>query len=259
MTQGFALQRSRTYFVQIPNYEGPLDLLLQLIEKAELDISRLSLALVTDQYLVRMKEIEEIAPEDISAFIVVAAKLLQIKSEALLPRQTERETGVEDVGNTLAQQLIIYKRFKDVANFLYFQEASGLRTYLRLGPIVKTESYVPDLTGISIADLLMAANAILSADAKTELAKVVSAPKITIREKISIIAHFLRINQSGTFLTILPKDPIRLDIVVTFLALLELVKRKMVNTHQELLFGDIIIEPSENWSENLEFELEFGE
>ncbi len=101
-----------------PVYEGPLDLLLQLIEKAELDITKLSLAIVTDQFLDYIKNIPENSIENVSSFLVIASRLIQIKSEAILPRPPVREPGEIDPGEALAQQLITYKRFKELANFL---------------------------------------------------------------------------------------------------------------------------------------------
>src|ERR1043165_7599843 len=95
------LGRQLNYKVQTPVYEGPLDLLLDLIERAELDITSVSLATVTDQYLTSLKELEQLNADEISAFLVIAAKLLQIKSEALLPRPPTRGSGEEDIGRAL--------------------------------------------------------------------------------------------------------------------------------------------------------------
>ena len=106
------------YTVVTPIYEGPLDLLLLLIERAELDITSLALAQVTDQYLEHLRNISDLSPDEVSAFLVIAARLLQIKSEALLPRPPQREPGEEDPGEALARQLILYKRFKELANLL---------------------------------------------------------------------------------------------------------------------------------------------
>src|SRR5437867_8934159 len=95
------LGRQLNYKVQTPDYEGPLDLLLDLIERAELDITSVSLATVTDQYLAYIKNLEQVNADEISAFLVIAAKLLQIKSEALLPRPPARAPGEEDIGRSL--------------------------------------------------------------------------------------------------------------------------------------------------------------
>ena len=85
--------QSPTYTVTTPVYEGPMDLLLQLIERAELDITRLALAQVTDQYLEHLRNLENRPADEVSAFIVMASRLIQIKSEALLPRPPAREAG----------------------------------------------------------------------------------------------------------------------------------------------------------------------
>ena len=106
------------YSVNTEVYTGPLDLLLQLIEKAELDITRLSLAQVTDQYLEHLHHLEAQDPAEVSAFLVIAAKLVQIKSSALLPRPSIPSLQPEeDPGEALARQLILYKKFKELSKF----------------------------------------------------------------------------------------------------------------------------------------------
>src|SRR5262245_11384612 len=102
-----AIHRNRAYRVATPVYEGPLDLLLQLIERAELDITKLALAQVTDQFLSYLAQLENRTANEVSAFLVIAARLVQIKSEALLPRPPQREVGEDDPGEALAQQLLV--------------------------------------------------------------------------------------------------------------------------------------------------------
>ncbi len=140
------------YSVLLPVYEGPLDLLLELIERAELDITRVSLAQVTDQYLEYLRLIPAPDLSDLASFLVVAARLLQIKSEALLPRPPTRQPGEEDPGDALARQLIAYKKYKQVAVLLAEREAAGLRSHLRLAPPPATESKL-DPTGLSFDSL----------------------------------------------------------------------------------------------------------
>ena len=259
MELGIATHQTRAYTVATPVYEGPLDLLLQLIERAELDITRLALAQVTDQYLEHLHSLQESAAEEVSAFLVIAAKLLQIKSEVLLPRPPLREEGEEDPGEALARQLLAYKRYKEIALQLGQREANNLRSYLRLAAPPKVEG-VLDMSGISLVDLLEAARTVFThADNRRELNTVVAAPRITIREKISVIARFLRQNGHATFRSFLSRRPTNLDIVVTFLAMLELIKRRLVQVHQGSLFGEIELESTETWDENETFELEFGE
>ncbi len=254
-----ASHQARAYTVSTPVFEGPLDLLLQLIERAELDISSLSLALVTEQYLEHLHTLEKTAAEEVSAFLVIAAKLIQIKSESLLPRPPQREEGEEDPGEALAQQLRAYKRFKELSLFLEQREKDNLQTYLRLAPGPQLET-TADLSGIELADLVAAAYAIFSQEVdKPALGTVVSMPRITIREKIGYIRRFLSQYKSGSFRQLIGNRPIRLEVVVTFLALLELVKRHLVFTRQETNFGDIEFEGGETLAEALDFELEFGE
>ncbi|HEX7567923.1 MAG TPA: segregation/condensation protein A [Anaerolineaceae bacterium] len=245
-----------SYTVTIPVFEGPLDLLLQLIERAELDITAVSLALVTDQYLAYIHQMQ-VPADEISAFLVVAAKLLQVKSEALLPRPPVRAVGEEDLGETLARQLQIYKRFKELSNWLDDRETRHLRTYLRVAPPPKVESHL-DLSDITLANLMAAAEDIFAEEAeKQALATVISAPRITIREKIALIAKRLGISRNATFNGLLGQNPTRLEVVVTFLALLELVKRYRVSAQQEKLFSDIQIEKLEEWGTDEELEIEF--
>ena len=124
------LGRQTNYTVHTPVYEGPLDLLLDLIEHAELDVTTVSLAMVTDQYLVYIHSLEQAHPDEISAFLVIAAKLLQIKSEALLPRPPVHELGEENIGEDLVRQLKLYKQFKEIGGWLMERQEQGLRTYL---------------------------------------------------------------------------------------------------------------------------------
>lgn len=250
----------KTYKVTTPVYQGPLDLLLRLIERAELDITKLALAQVTDQFLEHLRSLPESSAEEVSAFLAIAARLLQIKSEILLPRPVVREQGEEDPGDALARQLRMYKRFKELSGFLAELESASRRTYPRLAPAPRIEARY-DLNGLTIDDLIAAARSAFSReDAVTELDSVVSPPRITIREKISLIADYLRLHKRGTFQQLLPGKPIRLDVVVTFLALLELVKRHLIQARQVRLFGDIEFESEKSWGdEHDSFELEFDD
>jgi segregation and condensation protein A len=245
------------YTVQTAVYEGPLDLLLDLIERTELDITALSLAAVTEQYLDYLHQLEEMHADEISAFLVIAAKLVQIKSEALLPRPPVRLPGEEDSGALLVEQLKLYKRFKQVATLLAEREAKNLRTYLRLAPPPKIEGKL-DLSNITLADLIEAAGEVYAKDAaKQALGTVISAPKVTIREKIELISRKLGATEHARFRELLGEKPSRIEIVVTFLALLELVKRYRVAARQETLFADIEIERMDGWNPEEEIEIEF--
>ena len=256
MDLNIATKQAGSYSVQTSVYNGPLDLLLQLIERAELDITALALAQVTDQYLTHIRSMD-VPADEISAFLVIAAKLLQIKSEALLPRPPAREQGEEDPAEALARQLLIYKRFKEMANWLEGRETKHLRTYLRVAPPPKIEGKL-DLSDITLAELLMAAEAIFALDKEQQaLGTVISAPRVTIREKIALIAEILERETNSSFSYLVTGAKTRLEVVVTFLALLELVKRYRVSARQDALFGDIAIERADEWNDEEEMELEF--
>jgi len=160
----------------------------------------------------------------VSAFISVASRLMQIKSEALLPRPPVRGPNEVDPGEELTRQLIVYKRFKHIAEILGTVYAEK-HSFLRWAPLPKNDPQI-DLKGITIGDLMLVAKYVLSKeDQLPSLSSVVAPPKITIREKIAWIVDYLRKNRSGVFTHLLKDRSRRIEIVVTFLALLELVKR----------------------------------
>ncbi len=254
----FGTAPSASYQIVTPVYEGPLDLLLQLIERAELDITRLALAQVTDQFLEYLHAVPQSSVADVSSFLVIASKLIQIKSEALLPRPPQREPGEEDPGEDLARQLRFYKRFKEIATLLAEKSSQG-HTYPRFAPPPAIESNFK-LEGISLNDLLLAAQYLFTLEKPIpSLDTVVSAPRYTIREKIHLIAGYLRDHPEGTFNQLFGQKTRRLEVVVTFLALLELIKRHMLRTEQESLFGTIAFSQDSDWDEDFSFDLEFGE
>ncbi len=246
-----------TYKVLTPVYEGPLDLLLSLIERAELDITTVSLGSVTDQYLEHLRSVENQLPEEISSFLVIAAKLVQIKSETLLPRPPERELGEEDPGVSLVEQLRLYKRYKEIAAWMEERQTMNLRTFLRVAPPPKVEPKL-DLSNLTLEKLISAAESALSKGKdKKPLATVISAPRVTIREKIDYITKTLKTIQRMSFSGLITDKATRVEIVVTFLALLELVKRYHITAKQDVLFGDIEFERSEGWKEDEEIDIEF--
>jgi segregation and condensation protein A len=251
------LGRQLNYTVHTSVYEGPLDLLLNLIEHAELDITSVSLATVTDQYLVSLKNLEQVNADQISAFLVIAAKLLQIKSEALLPRPPARAAGEEDIGRSLVDQLKLYKRYKEIGVWMNERQQANLRTYLRVAPPPKIEPKL-DLTNLTLEKLVAAAEEAFAKDRnKQPLGIIIAAPRVTIREKIDLIAKVMKEVEHSTFRALLDPGASRLEIVVTFLAMLELVKRYHIHAHQPDLFSDIEIDRMEEWKDDEEIDIEF--
>lgn len=260
MDFNIAAHQTEEYKIDTEVYSGPLDLLLQLIEKAELDITRLALAQVTDQYLEHMHRLEVQDPAEVSAFLVIAARLVQIKSAALLPKPSiPNLVPEEDPGDELARQLIVYKHFKELSKTLEQREAAGLHTYLRLDS--DTRAQIPsrlDLSELTLEALVAAARDIfIDHHNLPPLSEVVSSPRFTIRQKIHIILDTLQRTGAATFKEILSSHSNRVEIVVTFLALLELVKRHMVGASQNDLFGDIHLQPEGELTAMDDQELEF--
>jgi len=247
------------YTVQLPVFEGPLDLLLHLIERAELDITRVALAQVTDQFLGYLHQMSERKMDLAASFVVVAARLLQIKSEALLPRPPERDAGEEDPGEALARQLRLYKKFKEVAQLLHQREVANLRTFLRLAPPPKVAPRF-DFSRTTVEILHRAALAALALKPELPpLGSMVAPPKVTIRDQIRRIVTDIRREGRAYFHKMMRDVSTRIEVVVAFLAMLELVKRRQITARQTDLFGEIEIIPTETFSDQTDFELEFGE
>lgn len=255
------MNASTSYTIQLPVYEGPLDLLLELIEQAELDITKVALAKVTDQYLAYLKRIPEHQLDDLVSFLLIAARLLQIKSEALLPRSPALEPGEEDLGDALARQLIAYKKYKQAAGHLADRSNTGLRTFLRLSNTPTLESKL-DMSGLNLGDLRRAfMEALAAAPTTPEPGKVVLAQRIRVRDRIQIIVTALRKAGRITFQKIFKQRQSKLEVIVSFLALLELIKQQMVNVEQDTLFGEIKLSQGDAWQgdQDVDFELEFDE
>jgi len=247
------------YTVELPVYQGPLDLLLQLIERAELDITAVSLVQVTGQYLDYLRELEERSLSSIADFLEIAGKLILIKSEALLPRPPVRTEGEEDPAEELARQLIAYRRYKEIAATLGQRAADGLRTFLRTAPPPRVEPRL-DLSNVSTYDLLAAVRRALAAPPEQAPPEgVARAYRVSMRDKINLVVRTLEVEGRTSFLGLLRQAHSRVEIVVTFLAVLELIKRRQVLARQDQLFGEIVIIPSELGDASQEFELEFGE
>lgn len=251
--------KSSAYRISTGVYEGPLDLLLDLIEKAELDITSLALAQVTDQYLDYLEQLEFKDPTEISYFLIIAARLIQIKSEALLPTPPMRQPGEEDPAEALAQQLLLYKKFKELSAFFNWKEERRHTTFLHIAPDIRVEGTL-DLSEVSTQDLVEAARSILlHSGLKTFGDNVITLPRVTIREKIGLLISAMRERGKISFSSMLTDKSNRLDTVVTFLALLELVKQHVIEPHQAGLFTDIELELIGDITETTEIKLEFGE
>ncbi len=233
------------YQVHLPMFEGPLGLLLHLIEREELDITKVALAQVTDQYLAYLAVLKEVEVEFLTDFLVVAAKLLFIKSQALLPKPPPSliDEEEEDIGDQLARQLRAYKQFKTVAQALRQQEADGLRSFIRLAPPPKLEPRL-SLGEVTLDDLVAAVRQALSVrPADPAVGEVVSPVTVTIGEQMTLIRDELSRHRQISFQRLLRQVTTRVGVIVTFLAVLELIKQYVIEVRQDALFGEIVISP----------------
>lgn len=231
-----------TYQVALPVFEGPLDLLLHLIEREELDITQVSLAQITNQYLEYLGQLSERDPDNLADFLVVAAKLLLIKSRVLLPKPPALLAAEdEDVGEDLIRQLIEYKRFKEAAQWLRTLDEQGLHSYVRLAGTPPLEPSV-DLGDISLDDLMAAVRDVLAIRPPApSVDNAVPPIRITIADQMALIERETAPGRPVSFRQLLERATNRLEVIVTLLALLEMVKQLRVTMRQGQPFGDIQI------------------
>ncbi|HBU07134.1 MAG TPA: hypothetical protein DEB09_03550 [Candidatus Magasanikbacteria bacterium] len=223
---------------KLEQFEGPLDLLLGLIDDEKLNISELALSQVTEQYLRHLDKIEEKKPEDLADFLVVATKLLFLKSRLLLP-----QFGVEeDEGPSLEEQLRLYKAFVEASKKLNKSWLdSSIRSVFRVEPPKKPSGFLPP-SNFSFESLKESINKLLyRLTPPKPLPRTHIDKSITIKEKIDQIRNLLKKGQSASFSQILNDSKNKTEVIVVFLALLELVKQKTVVLNQGDNFSDIMI------------------
>ena len=232
------------YKVKLEIFEGPLDLLLYLIKRDELDIYDISIERITRQYLEYLQAFKELNIDVAGEFIVMAANLLYIKSRSLLPvdqQPPEEEAEEDDPRWELIRQLIEYKKFKEAAAQLHDRALEQENTFVR-GGISTSEGVRPLLLGeVGIFQLINAfQNVIKRVEARDELQQIFG-ENYTVSDKIETI--LARVSEGGAlkFSELFAEMASRIEIVVTFLALLELIRLKQVRAIQPGQFGEIEI------------------
>lgn len=236
------------YEVSLPAFDGPLDLLLHLVERDELDITVISLARVTDQYLAQVEQLQQDKIDHLIDFLMVAARLVLIKSRALLPRPpaASDDAEEEDTAEALIRQLRQYKQFKQAAAWLEARADAGLRTYLRVAPPPRPE-VKPDLSDLTLAALTGALREVLArARQQQESVEVVQPRRITIEGQLRHLRYALSRESRIDFRALLTPEADAVEVTITLLATLELIKRKEIVAHQSHLFGPIELVAAEN-------------
>jgi segregation and condensation protein A len=232
----------------LDDFEGPLELLYQLVKKNEINISEVSLAKITDQYLDYLDQMREFDIDLASEFLIIAAELIEIKIKALLPQEEDEEE--EESEHELITRLREYELFKNIAQMLKeWEEEAGNRYQAQ----VDIEELMPEMLQvdleISAAELYELVVKALTAE-KEEETEVLRNPKLeylkeekfNIRNKIrDILKDIRKVNQEISFYQLIREENNQLEIVVSLLALLELMKRKRIKVVQDNNFSDIRI------------------
>jgi segregation and condensation protein A len=228
--------------VQLEVFEGPLDLLLHLIKKNELSITDIPIATITEQYLATLELMQDLSLDVAGEFLVMAATLIHIKSRMLLPASEDVEEEEEggDPRAELVRRLLEYQRFKDAAAQLERREILTRDVFVRSGAPAE-ETATPSFREVSVFELLTALRRVLERLPKDSVHEV-TLDKITVREKMTLLLDTLRAQGQVVFDALFSDAKTRMEIVVTFLAMLELVKSRAIRIIQEELGGPIVIQ-----------------
>ena len=232
-----------TYSIRLPDFEGPLDLLLQMIEHRDLDITRVSLVAVADQYLDFITRPGAIELNQLADYLVIAAKLILAKSRLLLPQAEGAAEGeIEDSADALARQLREYKLFKQTAQLLRQREQQGLHSFpRRVPPPHPTVQRSTRIEGLSFDALYKALRHTIETNPPLPTGTLVEPLRISIYHRIETIKTLVHQNPRVRFTSLLQDAQTRVEVIVVFLAVLESIKRKLIEAHQDELFGEIYL------------------
>ncbi|MEN9535392.1 MAG: hypothetical protein RIR37_665 [Verrucomicrobiota bacterium] len=234
------------YKVRLEIFEGPLDLLLYLIKKDELDIQSISIERITRQYLDYINTFKLLNIDLASEFIVMAANLMYLKSRTLLPRTEqppEEDAEEDDPRWELIRQLIEYKKFKDAAGFLSIREIEQEGRFAHQPELgEKFSEEPPALAEVSIFDLIRAFQNVLKRFEESHDFGDIIDDRFTVSDKIDLLMNRLTPGQSLRFEELFISATTKAEVIVTFLALLELMKLNQFVVRQSELLGDIVIE-----------------
>jgi segregation and condensation protein A len=232
-----------SYKVKLDVFEGPLDLLLYLIQKEEVDIYDIPISKITDQYLEYLELMKLLDLNIAGEFLVMAATLMHIKSKMLLPPdQSEEEKVEEDPRAELVRRLIEYKKFKEAAGELSQMESHHKHFFARVGSGVKPDELPreEEFFEASLFDLITAFTKVLKDIPKDVFYKVVK-DEFTVSEKIHDILHMMVERRSLMFTDLFKTAKNKFEIITIFLAVLELIKIKEIIVVQSAPFAEIEI------------------
>ena len=254
---------------KLEHFEGPLDLLLHLIEKNKVNIYDIPIAEITEQYLDYVNHMEKEDLNVVSEFLVMAATLLDIKARMLLPKEIDEETGEEqDPRAELVARLLEYKKYKymalvlqereDDAGLIFYKKPTIPKEVAKYEPPVDLDKLLGDLTLAKLQKIFE--QVMKRQEDKIDKVRsnfgVIRKEPVSLEEKIGSVMEYARKHRRFSFRQILEKQGDRLEIVVTFLAILELMKIGKISLTQEHIFDDMQIETLEPEGEEEELSLE---
>ncbi|GIN89496.1 segregation and condensation protein A [Siminovitchia terrae] len=243
-----------SYQIKTEVFEGPLDLLLHLIKRMEIDIYDIPMAEITDQYLLYIHTMKELELDQASEYLVMSATLLSIKSKMLLPKNEEVQEDEtvyeeEDPRTELVEQLIEYKRFKEAA--MLFRQKESVRSEIFTKPPSDLSHFADELpklqpSGVTIYDMIGAFNKLLRRKRiRQPLSAKVARPRITIQQRMDELLEIIEKSDTklsfSSFFHILDRE----FIILTFLAMLELMKSNAIIVWQSQNFEEIYISSRE--------------
>src|SRR6202171_2866591 len=238
------------YKVKLEIFEGPLDLLLYLIKRDEIDIYEISLERITSQYLEYLQAFKELNIDIAGEFIVMAANLIYLKSRSLLPvdqQPPDEEAAEDDPRWDLIRQLIEYKKFKEAASQLQTRALEQERMFVRAGLAVADFASAPlPLGEVGIFQLINALQTVIKRVEAREDLREIFGEHFTVSEKIDSILERVAGGVALRFSELFAEIASRVEIVVTFLALLELIRLKQVRVTQMNSFDEIEIASASN-------------
>jgi len=237
------------YAIKLDIFEGPLDLLLHLIKKNEIDIYNIPIALITEQYIRYLNMIKSLNLDLAGEYLVMAATLIHIKSKLLLPvpEEPSEEDSEEDPRFELVKQLLEYQTFKEAAADLGKRPLLERDVFVRSAPmpaeIEKQDIEEDELIEVNIFELIEAFHLLVSRIDKKELLEI-DLETLSLTDIINDVMERLTRNKNLTFDELIGNKKGRRNIVYTFLAILELIKLKMIKAYQTSAFGVIRVFPA---------------
>ena len=250
--------------VKLQVFEGPLDLLLHLIDKNKIDIYDIPIVEITNQYMEYIRDMEREDLNIMSEFLLMAATLLDIKCRMLLPKEVNEEGEEEDPRQELVEQLLQYKMYKYMSYELRDRQVDGEKIYYKeetLPDVVKSyvepvnlDELLGDLTLSKLNDIFQ--EVLKRQTEKTDPIRSkfgkIEKEEVTLPEKLNYVEEYAKVHRNFSFRDLLTRQASKVQVIVTFLAILELMKIGKITIYQEPTFDDILITSNENEGEHNE-------